>query len=162
VLTYDTARSGSVARARRLRRNSTDAERKLWRALRSKLPQLKWRRQMPVGPYFADFACFAEKLVVEVDGGQHARAAEQDFRRTEFLESQGYRVIRFWNRDIADNLDGVFRAIEAALDESPSPLVGEGGPKDRMRGEAEEQPLSPCPLPQGEREGMSKSPILES
>ena len=68
VLTYDTARVGSVARARRLRRDSTDAERKLWRALRSKLSQFKWRRQMPVGPYFADFACFAEKLIVEVDG----------------------------------------------------------------------------------------------
>jgi len=120
VLTYDTARSGSVARARRLRRNSTDAERKLWRALRSKLPQLKWRRQMPVGPYFADFACFAEKLVVEVDGGQHARAAEQDFRRTEFLESQGYRVIRFWNNDVLANTAGVLERIALELSTSPS------------------------------------------
>ena len=61
---YDEARTGAVLRARQLRRSSTDAEKRLWRSLRSKLPQFKWRRQMPVGPYFVDFACFAEKLIV--------------------------------------------------------------------------------------------------
>ena len=115
MLTYDTARTGSVARARKLRRNSTDAERTLWRALRSKLPQFKWRRQMPVGPYFADFACFAEKLIVEIDGGQHANATEYDERRSAFLESQRYRVLRFWNNDVLANTDGVLEEIARTL-----------------------------------------------
>jgi very-short-patch-repair endonuclease len=68
VLTYDHARTGATARARELRRNSTEAEKLVWRALRSSLPQYKWRRQMPIGPYFADVACHAEKLVIELDG----------------------------------------------------------------------------------------------
>jgi len=120
VLTYDTARTGSVARARNLRRNSTDAERKLWRALRSKLPQFKWRRQMPVGPYFADFACFGEKLIIELDGGLHADALDYDARRSAFLEQQGYRVIRFWNHDVLSNTRGVVERIALELSTSPS------------------------------------------
>ena len=154
--------AGAVSRARAFRRDATPEERILWQTLRRSMPLARFRRQVPIGPYFADFVSHRAKLVIELDGAHHALQSDYDNERSAFLQAEGYRVIRFWNRDIADNLDGVFRAIEAALDESPSPLVGEGGPKDRMRGEAEEQPLSPCPLPQGEREGMSKSPILES
>jgi very-short-patch-repair endonuclease len=137
VLTYDTARAGSVGRARRLRRNSTDAERKLWRALRSKLPQFKWRRQMPLGPYFADFACFAEKLIVELDGGQHARATEYDDRRSAFLESQGYRVLRFWNNDALTNTAGLLDRIALELSTSPSRANGAGPSLSQGRGEME-------------------------
>lgn len=75
---------------------------------------------MPVGPYFADFACFAEKLIVELDGGQHSEAEDYDARRTAFLEAQGYRVIRFWNNDVLANTDGVLETIAAALMASPS------------------------------------------
>jgi very-short-patch-repair endonuclease len=133
VKTYDEARTGAVQRARRLRRDLTEAEKSLWHSLRSKLPQYRWRRQMPIGPYFADFACFAEKLVIELDGGQHAAAATQDASRTCFLQAQGYRVIRFWNNDVLDNSDGVLEVIASELSSSPSqPAAG------------------PLPLPVGE------------
>ena len=92
----------------------------MWRSLREKLPQYKWRRQMPVGPYFADFACFAQKVIIELDGGQHAEAQAYDANRTAFLEAQGYRVIRFANNEALANPDGVLATIAAALTASPS------------------------------------------
>ncbi len=115
--TYDHQPSGTIDRARKLRRDSTEAEKLLWRALReAKLA--KFRRQMPVGPYFTDFACFAERLVVELDGGQHS--PEIDAARTRFIETQGYRVLRFWNNDVLENVEGVVAAISNAL--PPLPL----------------------------------------
>lgn len=118
--TYDQACAGAVLRAKQLRRDSTDAEKKLWRALRTNLPQAKWRRQMPIGPYFADFACFAERLVIELDGGQHAEAVEHDAIRTRFIERHGFRVVRFWNSDVMANIDGVLQRIASELTTSPS------------------------------------------
>jgi very-short-patch-repair endonuclease len=116
---YDQARTGSVAKARELRRNSTDAEKQLWRGIRKTLPHFKWRRQMPVGPYIVDLACFAERLVIELDGSQHAEAAEYDADRTRYLQSQGYRVIRFWNNDVLCNMSGLLARIAAELESSP-------------------------------------------
>jgi len=84
-------------RARRLRREATDAERLLWRALRELDLPVKVRRQHPIGRHIADFAVPACKLVIEIDGGQHARVLAADARRTRALNGQGYRVIRFWN-----------------------------------------------------------------
>jgi very-short-patch-repair endonuclease len=127
---YDEARTGAVQRARELRRDSTDAEKRLWRALRTSLPQFKWRRQMPIGPYFADFACFAEMLVVELDGGQHAKTAGYDAARTRFIQAQGYRVLRFWNNDALSNAAGVLEQISLSL--------GRGKEQRRLReGEAD-------------------------
>lgn len=124
---YDVAPSGSVQRARRLRRDSTDAERVLWRGLREAVPQARFRRQSPVGPYIADFLSFGQRLIVEVDGGQHDLNAPKDDMRTAYLESQGYRVLRFWNNDVLGNLDGVLQVIIAALVPHPDPLpAGEG------------------------------------
>ncbi|HEY0628748.1 MAG TPA: DUF559 domain-containing protein [Sphingomicrobium sp.] len=92
----------------------------MWRALRSSFPEFKWRRQLPIGPYFADLVCFGEKLVIELDGGQHAEAVAYDAARTHYLEAQGYRVIRFGNNDVLGNLDGVILAVASELSSSPS------------------------------------------
>jgi very-short-patch-repair endonuclease len=96
--------------ARTLRRNSRDAELKLWRALRE-LRAVKFRRQHPIGPYVTDFACPSRKLVIELDGGQHADQVDRDESRTSEIERRGYRVIRFWNHDVLANIDGVNETI---------------------------------------------------
>ena len=98
-------------RARALRRDMTDAERRLWAALRHRrLRHLKFRRQHPLGPFIVDFACIEHRLIVEADGGPHADS-DDDARRTALLESRGWRVLRFWNNDILANPEGVQEAI---------------------------------------------------
>ena len=100
--------------ARSLRIRSTDAEKRLWRHLRSRqLDGAKFVRQFPIGNHIADFACRDAHLVVELDGGQHGE--EVDASRTTSLESFGYRVIRFWNNDVLENLDSVLEAIQQEL-----------------------------------------------
>ena len=103
-------------RARRLRRDATEAERALWRGLREMKPPVKVRRQHPIGGCIVDFALPSRKLAIEIDGGQHAVAAASDATRTEELKRHGYRVIRFWNNDVLGNLDGVLEAIRAELE----------------------------------------------
>ena len=105
--------------ARRLRRDATDAEQLLWRALREGGMPWRFRRQHPIGRYIADLACAARKLVIEVDGGQHSAQTEADSARSAALARQGYRVIRFWNNEVTGNLDGVLRAILLELDQPP-------------------------------------------
>jgi very-short-patch-repair endonuclease len=101
--------------ARQLRRSSTDAERRTWSALRDRrLSRFKFRRQHPIGNYVVDFACIKHRLVIEIDGGQHSDNAA-DIRRTALLESQGWKVIRFWNNDVLGTTDGVIQAILRAL-----------------------------------------------
>jgi len=120
-----------MSRARTLRRNSTQAEQKLWRLLRN--PQragLKFRRQQPSGPYVADFVCFEARLIVEVDGGQHVEGTEAESRRTRWLEAQGFHLLRFWNNDVLGNPDGVAEAIERAVN-SPHPLPSGRSPEGR-------------------------------
>ena len=82
-----------------------------------------FRRQATIGPYFADFACHEQRLVIEVDGGGHAQSDQivADEKRTEYLQSRGYRVLRFWNNDIFENIEGVMTVISAALEETPAP-----------------------------------------
>ena len=104
--------------ARRLRRDATDAERLLWRALRASGMTWRFRRQHPIGRYIADFACPAGKLVIELDGGQHSAQAEADSARSAALARHGYRVIRFWNNDVIGNIEGVVATIETALKQS--------------------------------------------
>ena len=109
-------------RSRELRNNSTDAERKLWHAIRNRqLNGVRFNRQVPVGPFICDFVARAAKLIIEVDGGQHAVEALSDLRRTQFLEDRGYRVIRFWNNEVLRNIEGVVEAILQALANKPSP-----------------------------------------
>ena len=116
--------------ARNMRKSMTDAERLLWRSLRDRrFAHCKFRRQHPIGPYITDFACIAQKLVIELDGGQHAKQQAYDARRTRYLEEYGYRVIRFWDNEVLGNIEGVLASILQAL-----------------------EPPHPCPLPGGARE----------
>ncbi len=104
-----------IDRARRLRRDETEAERWVWRAIRDGRLGVKFRRQVPIGPYFGDFVCIARKLVVELDGGQHAKRTGYDEERTRAIAANGYRVLRFWNNDMIENLEGVLAAIRLTL-----------------------------------------------
>ena len=102
--------SSETKRARRLRRSQTDAETLLWRHLRNRqFAGLKFRRQVPLGRHVVDFLCEQENLVVELDGGQHS--ADSDRERTEILERDGYRVVRFWNSDVLGNVEGVLEHL---------------------------------------------------
>ena len=102
--------------ARTLRRDATAAEQTMWRLLRDRrLAGIKFRRQVPIGPYIADFASLSHRIVVELDGSQHADSAS-DAKRDSFLISEGWRVLRFWNNDLTQNRDGVLESIaQAAL-----------------------------------------------
>jgi very-short-patch-repair endonuclease len=121
-----------VGTAKRLRRDQTDAERTLWFRLRDRrLNGLKFRRQMPIKSYVVDFCCESARLIVELDGGQHAERSAEDAKRTADLEAYGFLVLRFWNNDVFSNLDGVLETIAAT---------------------ASQEPPHPNPLPNGERE----------
>jgi very-short-patch-repair endonuclease len=111
-----------IDRARELRTNMTEAEKKLWwRLRRQQLNGHRFRRQVPIGPYIADFACLAAKLIVEVDGGQHFDDEPYDRRRTAWLEERGYRVLRFGNIDVLTQTGDVVEAIWIALTGAPPP-----------------------------------------
>jgi very-short-patch-repair endonuclease len=98
--------------ARKMRKEATDAERLLWNHLRTKrINNLKFRRQQPIGHYIVDFICYEKKLIIEVDGGQHAEENEKDLKRTQWLNQKGFRVIRFWNNEVLYNCDGVLEEI---------------------------------------------------
>ena len=122
--------------AQSLRNNATPAERQLWRHLSKRQIQgHKFSRQMPIGPFVADFLCREARLVIEVDGGQHCES-KRDRSRTDFIEAQGFRVIRFWNNEVLENIEGVLLTIAHALIEAPPPAPSrqregksrEGGP----------------------------------
>ncbi len=102
----------NTKRARELRNSLTDAEQRLWQKLKHRqIAGVKFRRQQPIGPFIVDFVCFEYRVVVEVDGGQHAEQLHDDDKRTRWLEAQGYRVLRFWNNDVLVNTNVVVQAI---------------------------------------------------
>ena len=111
----------TVLFSRGLRSRMTDAEQKLWRELRFEQLGVKFRRQHPIGDYVIDFACIKERLCIEVDGAQHAQQALYDERRTGFLKQQGYRVLRFSDREVLTSIESVKEAIWNALQESKPP-----------------------------------------
>ena len=118
--------------ARALRRNLTDAERTLWQKLRNKqLQNLKFRRQQQIGPYIVDFVTFEKKVVIEVDGGQHAVKKDEDQERDRWLQGQGFEVVRYWNNHILENIesvmDDIIRRVSTHRPPSPqsSPIKGE-------------------------------------
>ena len=107
-----------IQKIRELRNNMTIQERKLWQVLRKRnINNCRFRRQYPIGNYIADFVCRKKKLVIEIDGGQHnePETIKYDEDRTRYIESKGYKVIRFWNNDIDNNLDGVYLEILKVL-----------------------------------------------
>lgn len=119
--------------ARDLRTNMTEAESQLWPHLRKRrLHECKFRRQVVIGDYIIDFACMDRKLIVELDGSQHTLQREYDEERTRWLESQGYRVLRFWNFEVMEDVEAVLERIWNSLDlleappPRPSPTRGEG------------------------------------
>ena len=132
----------TTERARELRRLSSPPERKPWQILYEfRQRGYHFRRQHPIGPFYADFACVKAKLVIEADGITHASDADiaRDAARTSVIASYGFRVIRFWNNDIMGNPDGVFLEIERALEAvpgltpTPVPSPSEGGGRPRVR-----------------------------
>ena len=146
-------------RARNLRREQTDAESALWGQLRNKrLHGLKFRRQQPVGSYVVDFVSLETRLVVEVDGGHHDQPDVRitDAERTVWLESNGYRVLRFWNNEVLGNLEGVLAQISETVEQGrspspqPSPVEGEG--VRRKVGPSQSNARSPSPQPSPSRE----------
>ena len=127
-------------RARELRKTMTDAERRLWRRLREQQLGARFRRQAPVGPYIVDFVSFQHRLIIELDGSQHAEAAQAayDSSRTAFLEAEGFQVLRFWNNQVIENPDGVLERIYEQL------RVNSGGT-------GKKKPPHPVPPPRGGR-----------
>jgi very-short-patch-repair endonuclease len=125
--------------ARRLRRDMTEAEKAMWRLLRAhQLSGFKFRRQEPIGRYIVDFVCFAPRLVVEIDGGQHNSPSEYEEERTDFLVREGFEILRFWNNEVLENREGVCTRIleilsaltphppAATRQAPPSPTKGRG------------------------------------
>jgi very-short-patch-repair endonuclease len=126
----------SEKRQRALRNNPTDAEIKLWQYLRRRqVKGCKFRRQHPLGAFILDFVCLERKIVIELDGGQHLDAVAYDNKRTRFLEQAGFVVLRFWNNEVFENIEGVMAVILRTVDErattspplpSPSKTKGRG------------------------------------
>lgn len=109
-------------RSRELRNNATPAERALWVQLSArKVAGVRFNRQFPIAPFICDFVSRSAKLVIEVDGGQHAIGADKDGARTAYLKAQGYRVIRFWNNEVLESIDWVVAEIERVLATCPPP-----------------------------------------
>jgi very-short-patch-repair endonuclease len=102
-------------RARALRRRPTDAEQKLWQRLRHDQLGVRFRRQHPIGPYVVDFVCLPARLVIEVDGGQHADRVNRDTVRDAWLQEKGFVVLRFWNPQVLSELDAVVDRIDAHI-----------------------------------------------
>ena len=122
---YENQPIGTVPRARQLRRDAPEPERRLLRALRESFPDLKWRHQAPIKPFYADILCWSEQLVIEVDGDTHVGAEQDDASRTQSLSRQGYRELRFTNADVMENIEGVIAQISLSFQER------EGAPKAR-------------------------------
>ena len=140
----------SVKAARRLRRNQTTVEQRLWSHLRDRqLDGHKFKRQVPRGAFIVDFACLDRNLIVELDGGQHAAPLQnkEDQKRSEWLTGEGYRVLRFWNSEVLENMDGVLLTIIQALKDPPHPNPLPAGEREQQQ-----DPRPAC----GEREGPAK------
>ncbi|MFT4178192.1 MAG: DUF559 domain-containing protein [Thermomonas sp.] len=147
----------SNLRQRELRQNMTEAEVRLWQALRNRrLLGMKFRRQHRIGPFFVDFVCLEMRLIVELDGSQHLDRHGYDANRTRYLERNGFRVLRFWNDAVFNTPALVIEAISIALKSSPHPPSAPS-PVSRERERTQQQPLperertQPQALPEREK-----------
>ena len=140
-----------IKTAKTLRKRSTDVEMLLWRYLRVRqMEGLKFRRQQPIGRYIVDFVCFEKKIIIEVDGGQHAIETKKDTERGEWLRSQGFKVLKFWNNEVLTNTQGVLEEVRINCLSHP-PL----NPLPSREGEKREK------LPSREGEKREKLPSRE-
>jgi crossover junction endodeoxyribonuclease RuvC len=134
----------STGFARKLRRDSTEAEKRVWRLISGRRTGAKFRRQQPIQGYIVDFLCFEHRLVIEIDGGQHADPDAYEERRTRCLEANGFHILRLWNNDVMENEEGVFERIMEALRPvvaAPSPSHAFGaGPSLSREGRGEDNP----------------------
>ena len=121
-----------IYNARSLRAEMTDAEKKLWQSIRQIQLGVRFRRQHPIERFIADFACLDPKVVIEIDGGQHAENVSRDEDRTRVIESHGFKVLRFWNNEVLQNLEGVLQTIAQELAPHPHP----GLPPRRGKGQS--------------------------
>ncbi len=116
-----------LSNAKTLRTNQTDAEQRLWHHLRAhRFMDLKFKRQKPLGRYIVDFVCVERRLIIEIDGGQHAEQVEYDQHRDAWLRNQGYTVLRFWNNEVLQQLEGVLEQVRLTITLSPSPSPSSG------------------------------------
>src|SRR5215831_607370 len=145
--------AGAGARARALRREMTEAEKRLWQILRSRQTEgYRFRRQVPIGGFIADFVCHEARLIVEVDGGQHDPSSEAEASRTRFLEAEGYRVLRFWNTEVLENAEGVRSAVAENLHPVTLTRIAPGTPTPTLphqgggRNATTEDPVDPAQL----------------
>ncbi len=152
--------------AQDLRTHSTEAETKLWNILRSRrLDGYKFRRQHPIDHYIADFVCLEQGLVIELDGGQHTVNVVKDALRTAYLESQGFKVLRFWNHDVFENVEGVVERVRAALLQpltQPSPARGEGSPVAPLVNKNQSSIMMQVPVTAHFRAQVSKGTYIRS
>ena len=149
-----------LTNAKALRSHQTEAEQRLWYHLRAhRFMDLKFKRQKPMGRYIVDFVCVERQLIIELDGGQHAEQVKYDQLRDAWLRGQGYTVLRFWNNEVMQQLEGVLEQIRFTLSPSPPaplPQAGEGSKAQAGEGQGEGTVfISPLPLAgegSGERE----------
>jgi len=131
---------------RALRNAPTDMESRLWQRLRQRqIENCKFRRQHPFGDYILDFVCLERKVVVELDGGQHAKTSEYDGKRSHYLEQAGYVVLRFWNNEVLENLEGVLEVIKASVERQGS--QPHPHPTLPLKGRATDNHTNPHPCP---------------
>ena len=133
-----------IGTAKSLRKRSTEAEKYLWNHLKAKqLEGFKFRRQQPIGNYIVDFISFEKLIVIEIDGGQHAIEKERDIERDEWLNKEGFRVLRFWDNEVLKNIEGVMEVIrENCMSPSPSPSPQGRGQLENNGNPGKQRPTS--------------------
>ena len=152
---YDLTRT---QHSRSLRNNATPAERKLWNSLKNRqLNGVRFNRQVVIRPYICDLVARSAKLVIEIDGGQHGDATSYDRKRTEFLEAKGYRVLRFWNNEVIENIEGVVIRIGEAL-KLPPPARAGGVDSPKASGGRMVPPAEDTPSPSSLRSSSPPAP----